>query len=594
MPFTFDFVELNKVKNCDVLLGKKDEQITALKTENALLHLRLAQLEGQVKEERVQKDISEEELIVEVKRSHKVQLRGATIAGDVQDVKSSLSNLREEIANMPCLMREKMEPVLYAAKALDAKYSVKDSTFKELEESLQEHKEQLLETQERFLREKQRRKELHNTLVELRGNIRVYYRARPVLAFDDILQQTESVRRSNISVDEVVNTLDDETICIKCDRHGGTAQSKTFEFDRVFGQTDLQDDVFSDIKPLLTSLLDGYNVCMMAYGQTGSGKTYTMLGPEYTPSGTSPNKGLEGGIDDGIIPRAGRELFRLMREKSTSTYTVDVSVVEVYNNEICDLLTVDPAGMKHDVYTSDDGSMEVTSVSTKLIHSVEDLIHFVHHGLTHRHEDSTLVHDHSSRSHLVVTLTVTGIPTPTKMGTNRSGEEIVKTKLQLVDLAGSECVGVSGVKGTALREASFINRSLSALADVLSALAEQRPHIPYRNSRLTHLLQDSIGGDAKLLVICCVSPTRRFLSETLQCLGFGSRARQVQRGPVKRRPAIGGTPVGGGGSRSPVVTRTRRSHSLTSIHREQSLEVTTPNRLLYSEGNRFGYRGAPP
>ncbi|PIK33248.1 putative kinesin-like protein KIF25 [Apostichopus japonicus] len=291
MPFNFDFVELNKVKNCDVLLGKKDEQITALKTENALLHLRLAQLEGQVKEERVQKDISEEELIVE-------------------DVKSSLSNLREEIANMPCLMREKMEPVLYAAKALDAKYSVKDSTFKELEESLQEHKEQLLETQERFLREKQRRKELHNTLVELRGNIRVYCRARPVLAFDDILQQTESVRRSNISVDEVVNTLDDETICIKCDRHGGTTQSKTFEFDRVFGQTDLQDDVFSDIKPLLTSLLDGYNVCMMAYGQTGSGKTYTMLGPEYTPSGTSPNKGLEGGIDDGIIPRAGRELFR--------------------------------------------------------------------------------------------------------------------------------------------------------------------------------------------------------------------------------------------------------------------------------------------
>ncbi|PIK33247.1 putative kinesin-like protein KIF25 [Apostichopus japonicus] len=194
---------------------------------------------------------------------------------------------------------------------------------------------------------------------------------------------------------------------------------------------------------------------------------------------------------------------------------------EVYNNEIRDLLTFDPAGMKHDVYTSEDGSMEVTSVSTKLIHSVEDLIHFVHHGLTHRHEDSTLVHDHSSRSHLVVTLTVTGIPTPTKMGTNRSGEEIVKTKLQLVDLAGSECV------------------------------------------------------------------------ETLQCLGFGSRARQVQRGPVKRRPSYW-RPTSGGGSRSPVVTSTRRSHSLTSIHREHSLEVTTPNRLLYSEGNRFGYRGAPP
>lgn len=112
---------------------------------------------------------------------------------------------------------------------------------------------------------------------------------------------------------------------------------------------------------------------------------------------------------------------------------------------------------------------------------------------------------------------------------------VIRTKLQLVDLAGSECVGMSGVKGAALREASNINKSLSALADVLGALAEHRSHVPYRNTRLTHLLQDSIGGDAKLLVLLCVSPAHRYITESLQCLGFGTRARQVQRGPTKRR-----------------------------------------------------------
>ncbi|NXU77640.1 KIF25 protein, partial [Oreotrochilus melanogaster] len=119
----------------------------------------------------------------------------------------------------------------------------------------------------------------------------------------------------------------------------------------------------------------------------------------------------------------------------------------------------------------------------------------------------------------------------------------VRTRLQLVDLAGSECVGMSGVSGAALRETSFINRSLSALADVLAATAEQRPHVPYRNSKLTHLLQDSyilsffllLGGDAKLLVMLCISPDQKYLTESMQSLGFGTRARQVQKGQVKKK-----------------------------------------------------------
>ncbi|KAJ0026844.1 hypothetical protein NQD34_017844 [Periophthalmus magnuspinnatus] len=114
-------------------------------------------------------------------------------------------------------------------------------------------------------------------------------------------------------------------------------------------------------------------------------------------------------------------------------------------------------------------------------------------------------------------------------------QDTFRTKLQLVDLAGSECVGMSGVSGPSLWEVSCINRSLCALSDVLSALAEHRPHIPYRNSKLTHLLQDAIGGDAKLLLMLCVSPTQHFLTESLQSLGLGSRARQVQKSVTRRK-----------------------------------------------------------
>ncbi|KAJ8027509.1 Kinesin-like protein KIF25 [Holothuria leucospilota] len=567
MPLSLDFSDFlgSKVKECDLLLMKKDEKITALETENALLHLKLSKLKGQLQEERKQKDLKGDQLLTAANIHHSWRMKGKALSEEIKMLKECLTDLREQVEDIPFRMEETMKPAVDVAQIIEERLSIRDATLRDLEENLQRYKEELIETQERYLKEKQRRKALHNTLVELRGNIRVYCRTRPILSFDGGSDHGELIHRPSCSREEVISVIDDETLSIKCDRPGAPTSTKSFEFERVFGPNDSQSDVFSDIKPLLTSLLDGYNVCMMAYGQTGSGKTYTMLGQDYTPTGMSPEaKGNTDKTHDGIIPRAGRELFRLMREKSTATYTVEVSVVEVYNNEIRDLLTADPGGMRHDVFTAEDGAMEITALSTRLIHSVDDLIHFVHHGMTHRHEDATLIHAHSSRSHLVVTLTVTGVPTPTRTGIN-TGDEIVKTKLQLVDLAGSECVGVSGVKGTALREASFINRSLSALADVLGALAENRTHVPYRNSRLTHLLQDSIGGDAKLLVICCVSPTRRFLSETLQCLGFGSRARQIQRGPVKRRPVIGGHSDATGGEPLSPVVRTKRSHSLSSL-----------------------------
>jgi kinesin family protein 25 len=122
-----------------------------------------------------------------------------------------------------------------------------------------------------------------------------------------------------------------------------------------------------------------------------------------------------------------------------------------------------------------------------------------------------------------------------KQTQRRAETQTFRSKLQLVDLAGSECVGMSGATGTALRESQCINKSLSALSDVLTSLSQHKSHTPYRNSTLTHLLQSSIGGDAKLLVLLCISPSQRYLGESQRCLQFGSRARQIQRGATKAK-----------------------------------------------------------
>ncbi|KAM7240758.1 hypothetical protein CapIbe_008664 [Capra ibex] len=338
------------------------------------------------------------------------------------------------------------------------------------------------------------------------------------------------------------------------------------------------------LSALKSGLLFRYNVCIMAYGQTGSGKSFTMLGPHCQEEPALPS---EPRGDAGIIPRAAAELFRLISEDASRSPEVDVSIVEVYNNDIFDLLANEScrvaSGVKRQVLPTQQGRKTVCGLTYQSVRSAAQFLTLVGGGLQLRAKQPTAVHAESSRSHLVITVTLatatsprgrSGRPSSPALQSDRSastepcrpGSRLPATgrrqsppvpprtrghrlrraapdtlgqvcaTLQLVDLAGSECAGVSGVTGPALRETSCINRSLAALSDVLGALAEGRGHIPYRNSRLTHLLQDALGGDAKLQVIVCVSPGQRHVAETLQSLGFGSRARQVERGrPAPRK-----------------------------------------------------------
>ncbi|XP_068087909.1 kinesin-like protein KIF25 isoform X2 [Hyperolius riggenbachi] len=446
----------------------------------------------------------------------------------VQDLKHNLQSLRvfitEEWKQYQNQLKDHIQSLLNHLQELQ--YS--SQCLEGMNEKILTLEQSLSEVHEKYRTEKLRRKILHNNLIELKGNIRVFCRIRPCLPFDK--QKSFNLQESS---KEITFALDDETVLVKCNRPGHLAVDKIFHFERVFSPCETQCGIFEEVRPLITSVLDGYNVCIMAYGQTGSGKTHTMMGPH-------SDAGTESGAELGLIPRTAEELFRLILERPAGCHSVEVSIVEVYNNEIYDLLAYDRCtelSVKRDIITSKDGKSDVPSLTYESASNTEEVLNLVQKGLELRVKHSTLIHANSSRSHLVVTLTITthaGFDEP-KHASDWQNQKSVETKLQLVDLAGSECVGMSGVQGAALREASFINRSLSALSDVLAALSERRSHVPYRNSKLTHLLQDSIGGDAKLLIMLCISPCQKFITESLQTLGFGTRACQVPRVPVKKR-----------------------------------------------------------
>ncbi|XP_025278561.3 kinesin-like protein KIF25 isoform X3 [Canis lupus dingo] len=516
----------------------KEERIVELEMENAVLHLRLAQCRGMTGEAGsaaaglcprcLEQDPPRRSTPPAAPQLHRgVQVGVQKLKQDIKALRaSSLAAFRACWEHLQDGLSA-VEAAVQGAQLCHQALLAWQSKVGQLERSLQE-------ADARYQLEKQKRRVLHNRLVELKGNIRVHCRIRPLLPFD---------------------------------KEFGDPTSQ----DRVYGPEESQQVVFGDVCPLLTSLIDGYNVCIMAYGQTGCGKSYTMLGP-HSKEERIPPWGPHS--DLGIMPRAAAELFRLIAENPSRRLQVDLSIVEVYNNNIFDLLAkargMAASGCRREALTTKDARREVPLLTREPVHSAEDFVALAAGSLRLRAELATLVHARSSRSHLIITATLTRGPAaggspadqqaerPPLEGRPASGsrggascgrapagspgaqqlKEQVHAKLQLVDLAGSECAGVSGVTGSALRETSFINRSLAALADVLGALSERRGHIPYRNSQLTHFLQDVLGGDAKLLVMLCVSPCRKHVAETLRCLGFGARAKQVQRGQ-----ASGGSPA---------------------------------------------------
>eukprot|EP00658_Telonema_sp_P-2_P039363 TRINITY_DN28166_c0_g1_i1.p1 TRINITY_DN28166_c0_g1~~TRINITY_DN28166_c0_g1_i1.p1 ORF type:complete len:420 (+),score=96.10 TRINITY_DN28166_c0_g1_i1:510-1769(+) len=356
--------------------------------------------------------------------------------------------------------------------------------------------------QDLYKKEVRLRKQYYNTIQDLKGNIRVYCRVRPMS--DKELKDGHTIAVDCPATDELV--IQDER------------GKKTYEFDSVFSPETTQQKVFEDTAPLIDSVVDGYNVCIFAYGQTGSGKTHSMMG------GT--------GESMGINKRALDRLFSIIDErKDTETSTVSISVLEVYCESIIDLLAPRNVAAKtsYDVKLGGPYGNYVTNLKEVEVTGPDQIESVLSGATKNRTEGVTDMNAHSSRSHMLLYVLI-------KTTNNHTGAQTYG-KLSLVDLAGSERLAKSGVEGQKAKEAVAINKSLSALGDVIGGLSQGLKHIPFRNSTLTFLLQDSMQGQAKVLMFCCVSPASYNVSESNSSLLFASRTRGVALGSVKKNSA---------------------------------------------------------
>jgi len=301
----------------------------------------------------------------------------------------------------------------------------------------------------RYRHELRERRRLHNALMELRGNIRVFCRVRPLLPTETSNECTVTFPTTyNVFIPKRASITQSDKVCCAGSFAYDSLLSQTFEFDRVFDPTSTQNDVFDEIRPLVTSVLDGYNVCVFAYGQTGSGKTYTMEGTLAQP---------------GLTFQTLSELYHVMNEERADSFvhTLSISVLEIYNERIRDLLADAAFADSLEVIHTSRG-MSVKSLTRVDATTLDQLTSIMRAGLDNRSIGVTNVNEHSSRSHCIVTVYVES----TNLVTNirRYG------KLHLIDLAGSERVGKSGATGERLVEATHINKSLSCLGNVISAL----------------------------------------------------------------------------------------------------------------------------
>ncbi|RWR95516.1 kinesin-like protein KIN-5D [Cinnamomum micranthum f. kanehirae] len=348
-------------------------------------------------------------------------------------------------------------------------------------------------------------------------NVQVLLRCRP-LSDDEIRVNTPVVISCNENRREVsaIQNIANKQI------------DRTFAFDKVFGPTSQQKDLFDQaISPIVNEVLEGYNCTIFAYGQTGTGKTYTMEG------GGKKNKNGEFPSDAGVIPRAVRQIFDTL-EAQNAEYSMKVTFLELYNEEISDLLALEENSRfiddksKKPIALMEDGKggVFVRGLEEEIVTTANEIYKILDKGSAKRRTAETLLNKQSSRSHSIFSITI-HIKECTP-----EGEEMIKCgKLNLVDLAGSENISRSGAREGRAREAGEINKSLLTLGRVINALVEHSGHIPYRDSKLTRLLRDSLGGKTKTCIIATISPSIHCLEETLSTLDYAHRAKNIKNKP---------------------------------------------------------------
>uniref|UniRef100_A0A7N5J8D0 Kinesin family member 27 n=1 Tax=Ailuropoda melanoleuca TaxID=9646 RepID=A0A7N5J8D0_AILME len=306
-------------------------------------------------------------------------------------------------------------------------------------------------------------------------------------------------------------------------------RDRVFTFDFVFGKNSTQDEVYNTcIKPLVLSLIEGYNATVFAYGQTGSGKTYTIGGGHVASI-------VEG--QKGIIPRAIQEIFQNICENPNIDFNIKVSYIEVYKEDLRDLLELETSMKDLHIREDEKGNTVIVGAKECQVESADEVMSLLEMGNAARHTGTTQMNEHSSRSHAIFTISICQVERNTEAaedGLWYSRRQIV-SKFHFVDLAGSERVTKTGNTGERFKESIQINSGLLALGNVISALGDPRrksSHIPYRDAKITRLLKDSLGGSAKTVMITCVSPSSSDFDESLNSLKYANRARNIRNKPT--------------------------------------------------------------
>lgn len=327
------------------------------------------------------------------------------------------------------------------------------------------------------------------------NNIKVICRVRPL-----------NINEINDVNNEIITFPDEDSVTIR-----GRDLTQNFTYDKVFGSKSSQAEVYDyTVKQTVQEVLNGYNGTILAYGQTGSGKSFTMLGPSINDE-----------LSKGLIPRISDEIFEQIRTNGSNEieYTVSLSIMEIYLEQINDLLVED--NKKLSIHEDIDNGVYVKGLSHAFISNTRELYKLLKLGIKNRASNITNMNMESSRSHAIFQLKL--------HQKNLKDESIKKSNLFLIDLAGSEKVDRTGAVGQTLKEAKNINSSLSALGNVIYTLTDNKStHIPYRDSKLTRILQESLGGNSRTTLILTISPSSQNELETLSTLRFGSRAKAIK------------------------------------------------------------------
>lgn len=413
--------------------------------------------------------------------------------------KEKENEMKEEIRKIKSQYDEEIEELKYDNKE---KISELNHKISELKKESKENDERANHFEELYLKEREKRKKIEVEVMDLKGNIRVFCRVRPLLKVE-------------IENGDTINTCTyplEGDISVKRSADFGP---DNFEFDYVFQPHSTQEEVYTQVHPFVKRILDGYNLCIFAYGQTGSGKTFTMQGPE--------NNNNDSNV--GVNYRAIEDIFKITNKHNEYEWEYEISVFEVYNENIIDLLTEEKSFKNLEIHLNEYQKPYVDGLIKYNINKYEEVIELLAKANKNRFTASHNLNEHSSRSHLILTMSL--------YGNNTENGRTLNTKINLIDLAGSERVSKTEAIGERLKEAQNINKSLSSLGDVIFSLDKKKSHIPYRNSKLTYVLQDSLSGNSKVLMFVNISPAHWNVSETLSSLNFAQHCRKCELGNIR-------------------------------------------------------------